>query len=553
MADISDFLTTTAEETPKRRYTEGSKNAKVILIGEALGEDEIRYGKPFQGYSGQELTKMLGEAGLNRDDCFLTNVVHERSPWKYFYKVGEAKKKGIERVDGRYPRANVLAGRNALREELSSMSPNLIIPLGDVAFWAVTGKTDGITKWRGSVLETEFGKVLPTFNPAAVMRNWPSRWFSVADFRRAAREQHYPEVQKPKWNFTIRPTLDQALELLDSIKGKTVAADIEGYSGDMSCVGFATSALDAFCIPLTTPENVEGYWSADDELKITLKLKEILTDPTTHIIWQNGQYDLECFVDQYGYLPNISDDIMLMTHTCFPGMKKSLDTQASLFCDYYSYWKDNNKTWRDSGNIEQHWLYNCEDVVRTFECWEALTDCVKSYGLEEQYQEQLGLVLPVLRMMFRGFKVNMKNRMRISGELLKASVERHEWLEKVLGHPLNPDSPKQMKELFYEDFKMKVIKKRDKYGVMQPTCNDDALETIAKRQPLLKPLTEVIQEIRSIGVFRSTFVEAEVDSDQHLRYSMNLTGAETFRFSCSKNIRGSGCNMQTIPKGTEDD
>jgi len=62
-----------------------------------------------------------------------------------------------------------------------------------------------------------------------------------------------------------------------------------------------------------------------------------------------------------------------------------------------------------------------------------------------------------------------------------------------------------------------------------------------------------IAELRSLGVFLSTFVNAPLDIDGRLRCSFNIAGTETYRFASSKNAFGSGLNMQNIPKGGEDD
>ena len=162
----------------------------------------------------------------------------------------------------------------------------------------------------------------------------------------------------------------------------------------------------------------------------------------------------------------------------------------------------------------------------------------------------MALIPPVFDMMLKGVRTDLKAKRRLAGELLQAKQERGEWFEKVLGHPLNPDSHTQVKALLYHDFGMKEIKDRKTKAV---TANDDALELIMYRQPLLTPLIQTIQEYRSLRVFKSTFVDAIVDDDERMRCSFNITGTETFRFSSSKNAFGTGCNFQNIPVGTEDD
>ena len=60
--------------------TEGPPDAKIMILGEAPGKEEDISGKPFQGYAGQTLNNLLGQAGIARYQCLVTNVARERPP-----------------------------------------------------------------------------------------------------------------------------------------------------------------------------------------------------------------------------------------------------------------------------------------------------------------------------------------------------------------------------------------------------------------------------------------------------------------------------------------
>jgi len=153
--------------------------------------------------------------------------------------------------------------------------------------------------------------------------------------------------------------------------------------------------------------------------------------------------------------------------------------------------------------------------------------------------------------MIRGVKVNNEARAAFSLELQAAEGERKQWLLEALGEEVNIKSPKQMAELFYVSLGQKEVKKRNAEGGMSVTTNDEALHKIASREPILLQITKRIAELRSIGVFHSTFVQAPLDTDGRLRTSFNVCGTETYRFSSSKNAFGTGLNCQNIPKGGE--
>ena len=542
-----------------KKIESGPPFAKIMFVGEHPGPKELSEGRPFVDSSGWELEKMTGVAGLKLRESFLTNVLHVEplggKLYNMSYNKTQAKKLGIEAVDGRFFHNDIIQARQTLSNTIERVNPELIIALGDLALWALSGES-GITKWRGSILDVNGRKMIPTFNPAAIQKNWPWRWISIQDFRRCFRESQFPEIRKPNRNYHITPSVNDALELLEGLRGKENICDIETQPsiGHIDCIGFASSQLDAFCIPIMCVKSREGYYSKADEFSIMSKMKDVMTDSTTSFTFHNGLYDLWYFVHDYGFLPKVSDDTMVMQHMAFPAMQKALYFCASMYCNYYRFWKDDGRKWNPKTDSEdQHWIYCCDDCTYTWEVKEALKATLERYRLTEQYRFQMRLFHAVFRMMLRGVKVDLGYKNRLKGDLLEALQSRSEWFESVLGHPLNPKSNAktgQMRRLFYEDLKVKPVIDRK---TRQPTLNDDALETIKLREPLLKPLVNNIQESRSIGVFKSNFADAELSKDDRMRSSVNLTNVKTYRFSMSKNSFGTGCNMQTMPKGTEKD
>ena len=203
-------------------------------------------------------------------------------------------------------------------------------------------------------------------------------------------------------------------------------------------------------------------------------------------------------------------------------------------------------------NEEGLWAYNCLDCTYTREVGEVELAAVDSMGLEEVHAFQQALFEPVLMAMLRGVRIDLAARKELIFELQEELSKREAFFETVLGHSLNPRSALQMKKLFYNDLQQPEIKTRAKKGKPgHVTLNDDALDKIAKREPILKPLIDGIREYRSLGVFLSTFAMAPLDSDGRMRCSYNICGTETYRFSSSENAFGSGTNLQNLPKGDE--
>lgn len=196
---------------------------------------------------------------------------------------------------------------------------------------------------------------------------------------------------------------------------------------------------------------------------------------------------------------------------------------------------------------EDRWAYNCEDCVRTREIGETTAGMLPKMGLAEVEAFQQSMFYPVLKAMIRGVRVDLKVRNELAGEVQDELSKREEFLNNVLGHSINPRSPVQMCKLFYEDLKQQPIMTRAKKGIPgHLTCDDEALQVIKAREPLLTPIVDAIADIRTLGIFNN-FILAVLDWDQRLRCSFNICGTATYRLSSSKNAFGGGCNLQTVP------
>ena len=110
----------------------GPPDAKLMFVGEALGYEEKRHGLPLVGSSGNEFTNMCSEAGISRSTAFITNVLHDMAPggkieFAYAKNKTQAKKEGIPEIDGRYPKKDLVVGRELVREMIEYIDPDIIV------------------------------------------------------------------------------------------------------------------------------------------------------------------------------------------------------------------------------------------------------------------------------------------------------------------------------------------------------------------------------------------------------------------------------------------
>lgn len=561
----------------------GPSDAKVLIVGEAPGKNEEAQLQPFVGASGVEMTKMIQQAGFLRSECFITNVCPYRPPnnkitaW-FYTKTAAAKNPEAQFVLGKYVHPRVADGVTELEALINKLQPKLIIAFGNTPLWALTSEW-GITKWRGSNLETREinGRVyplLPTYHPAAVLRQWDWRYIAVHDLRQAKRilENGLPRIEE---RITIRPSFDQVIGRLDQLRvgadslpedGRTldIAVDIETRFRQITCVGLAWTPVDALCIPFLEVKAADhNYWSTlDEELEVVWKLRELLTHPRVKIIGQNFPYDQQYFARRMGFIPNFKPsnfhDTMTAHHVMFAGLPKGLDFLSSFYAqETHRYWKDEGKEWNPKVHDEErHWLYNARDALRTYiiakeqvKTYEALNFKRTTYG--DPWTIQHLVHEAILRAMLRGVHVNNEKKIGLIKSLGELVARLEEYINFLLGHPLNPRSPKQLSTLFYNDFGLKPVTVYDRStGHRRRTTNADALATIGKREVLLAPVCNAITDARGLGTAKSV-ASQELDLDGRMRCSYSVAGTETYRFNSREDAFGYGTNLQNISSGDE--
>lgn len=565
---------------------DGPIPARIMLVGEAPGRDEDQLGIPFVGASGQELNRMLHEAGIMRSECFVTNVCRLRPLNNYLgHYIAPSKKVVKEAPPGKfksmrdkYVTDEVFSGLAMLKQEIQDVQPLVIMAFGNLSMWSLTGHW-GITRWRGSYLRPDHLQggeapwIIPSYHPAAILRQWDWRPVALNDLRRAKRILDGERPQRPDWHFTVRPNFTQVIERLSALftrlessaDGIWLDFDLETRAGHIACAGVSWTKTDAISVPFMCVENKDGYWNNEEEAHIVWWLWRILTHKRALVRWQNGLYDAQYTWKHWHFVPNGAQDTMISQHALFGAMPKALHFQASMYCSWYVYWKDEGKTWHKAISEDSLWSYNCEDCVYTRESGEVELATVDYFSKNEWpkcaeiHEFQQRLFWPVLRAMQKGLRVDDKKQGLLALELHDQIAKREQWFIDVLGHPLNPQSPDQMHKLFYADLGIDPILKRvrnPETGLfeMRPTLDDDALNKIAGRDPLWRPLCYAIQDHRTLNVLLNTFVLAKKSSDGRMRSSFRIGGSEsgesapyTYRLASAKDAFDSGANLQNIP------
>jgi uracil-DNA glycosylase len=153
-------------------FGEGSPNAAVMVVGEAPGAEEDRTGRPFVGAAGKLLDLMLAAVGFARDDVYICNVLKCRPP------------------GNRNPQPDeVEACSPYLVRQVELIRPRAILACGTFAAQTLLGTTEPIGRLRAGSHEYHGVPLVPTYHPAALLRNsgWVrAGWDDLQRLRRAA-------------------------------------------------------------------------------------------------------------------------------------------------------------------------------------------------------------------------------------------------------------------------------------------------------------------------------------------------------------------------------
>lgn len=334
-------------------------------MGEAPSHEEVERGSPFVGPSGRIFNAQLRTANLDRAEFYVGNVFDEKLPdndiRNWCAKPAEAKLGGFDDLppisSAGYLKPDYRHHLDRLRNELEDVRPSVIVPLGATALWAFTGRLD-IGSQRGSIIKatrTAPGvKLVPTFHPSFVMRQWKFFSIVVADFIRANTQSAFRELILPHKELLIEPT-DQELDDIFPrlVSSDLLSADIETGWGQITNIGFAPDQHFAVNIPFVDlrKPNKSYYPDVPTEVKRWLYVKRVLEHSVPKLGQNFGGYDAFWLLDKMGIAPrNFLHDTRLLHHALYPELPKDLEFMGASYTEQGNWksWGRKSQEKRDS-------------------------------------------------------------------------------------------------------------------------------------------------------------------------------------------------------------
>lgn len=561
----------------ERKYIrgEGTLDAKLMIIGEAPGFHEDAEGRPFVGPSGRLLNKFLHDAGIERNQCYVTNVVKVRPPDNKFERLREY---GISPVDF----------LPELWSEIQAVRPNCILALGANALKFLTGRSgkgNSISENRGSILSLvpqarHQCKVISTYHPASLLHMKGSeikdpmiRLFIEMDIKRAVDDSKYPEFDLPVRALNVARNSQDTWRFLERNRDKRLmATDVEVHWSIPTALGIAFSKDEALAIPLLDfPSQFHG---GEEHLCVSARdvadsLKSVFDHVERNgidILGQNFKFDHDKLAPRGFRMRGRLIDIMLVHATLYPEFQKSLEFMASIHTRE-PFWKNDSMYKTSLHNL----CVGCaRDAAVSYEIGEIILPQLDDFNLRDFYfgypkdNWRYPFGVEKLHNLYRaidsvGFQFDPRMNKELKDKYRGLAAARQVELDALadVGASINVNSHGkngQVPRLLYDHLKLPT---RGKEG---RGTGDEVLVALMN-SPVVKNeehkrIMSLILEIRRLRKNVSTYLNATLDFDGRMRTNFKIVGTETGRTSTSKQdppVRpfSTGLAFQTMTKHGE--
>ncbi len=529
---------------PNQVDGQGNPYSKLLILGDFPNQTEDKYQKPFLGSTGDFLDRVFTELGHHnwRTEFWLTYTYRYKPP---FYDVKQINTVCDEDEE-----------KERLYREVLSIKPNCILTLGPVAFQVVTGINKLLT-YRGSILPSQVSdaKVVGTIHPGHLVRatdesddhddtkgmfSYVWKWVLANDIKRAIKESKTVGFDIPKRSLTIaRNSVDVSRFIDRKFKSSDrVFADIETIECTIpGCVSLAFDRHEAISIPLFGKVGRYELSSipVSDLAFIWQKLDWLFRNK--EVAGQNWKFD-QAKLEMVGFkFKGLKSDTSLKAHTINPEIPYVGLAFISSIWTREPYYKDEGKEFIfGKHDIDRWYLYNAKDSAVDCEVDEAQEKELEI--LSEVYKTDLKAFYYGYITQLHGFYFDMeKVGFRLDSGARDYLIAKYQtWLEHLevqlevaVGREVNYNSPKQVKELLYDQMKIKPIDRDHSTG-------EDIIARLLKdkvKDESYRRVLSNILEIRRVNKTLSTYLYAMPDFDGRMRTQIRIVGTETGRSSDS--------------------
>lgn len=547
---------TSIYETNIRRsgvYGRGNGSSGLWFYGEALGAEEINLGSPFVGESGNLLSSVLRDVGIDENECYITNSVRCRPPANRTPKVPEIRK---------------CMELHALKD-VPKNPAKLIVTLGNVPLKAVLN-LQKITENRGQFFDSELFncKVLPTFHPSAILRD-PRRFDTFKSDITKARDYIHNVTEKPlkrhKELINSKESFLRCIAILAMPEVTERYCDLEttglSYQNDIiASISFSTY-IDGeyYSFAFLTIEK-EGWWYADlTDPEIRDALQKVLLFP---IFFHNGLFDVKFFWE-YGFKINFGGDTIDQHLLIDENSPHNLRYLISIYNKSNSL--DNKDKFKDLEFEEgEFWKappellldINSDDTFNGLLLKQKFTDQLKKDGLDTFYNKiQMPFKRVLTKMSYRGIMMDREGIKRLSEEYRKKIKQKEaELFDAANQRFVYTSTSKELPRVLFKDLGLPILKRSEVTN--SPSTDKEVLEELSQ----LHTVPKLIMDLRFYKGMIQKYLDGDdlsdevnpnlgmlccLDNNDRIHGNFLSFGTISGRPSCTKP------NLLNIPKNPE--
>ena len=507
---------------------------RIAVIGEAPGEDEENYQRPFVGVSGKFLTSIMRDVGIHRQACLIGNVCQIRPPLNEITAFA---------WDG----SEIQDGLAKLSQDIAAYNPHLCVLLGNTPLHAAIGAPAKISDWRGSLFVSDWHgpfegrKCISSLHPAYVLREFSGYPLLKFDLKRAREEGTSPSLQLPHRDLQTAVDPSELCWLLDNWPtGRRCSVDIEGTLHHWPCVSVCSEPTRSICI-------VWERFSETEHARVLHSFSRLMYRRDVPKVLQNQLYDN--FVLSYGFgipIRNVAEDTLIKGWSIYAELPRSLSTQASVWTRQ-PHWKTSEMY----AEVGENLYRGCAmDSAVTLEICSA-QDRVLTGAPLTHYRRMIELQTPFLYMELRGIRYDTANAKQMladtRAEILPVGNRLCASAGKELRGKLGSLSALRLIETLYNEKGYTPQYAKDTHGrkTTSLTSNIEAILALKRSRPNDEFLSDILRHRHLEGVRETLQITADDDGRVRCGYSLE---AETGRVKCYTSPTGSGANLQTIQK-----
>lgn len=519
----------------------GPESARIALIGEAPGANELIEGKPFIGMSGQLLSKMLTRLKVDESSVWISNAVL----CKCVDATGQNRPPTPTEIDCCKPR---------LLAELRAHSVRRVVTLGASPLNVFAPSKIGVTKRRGRVLQAEGFEIMPTFHPAYILRDHNRFPELYKDLKTALTVAKIETTPLPQFKTTVAKDklhAERIINLLRQSKQSELVCDLEttGFNfvtDKIICVILAVALDDIYILPIEFVNAFQLFHLLDEKI----------------VVNHNIKFDLKFLRKFLGALPpelRVRDTMLahyaLDERRGIHGLKEicaeayhapDWDAPIDAAIKDKALVKKCKAEGRkpNYGDLPRDMLYDYAgyDGHYTLRLWADLQQQIEAASrLSWLFHE---LIMPVLLVMmdmeYVGVRIDVPHCAAVQRDWNAQLKQLEKRLNNIAGKEFNPRSTQQLQKILYDDMKLPVMLNKD---TMRPTTAKAALDRLSETHP--SKFIEVLLKHRKITKLLGTYIDGLLEHgaiDGRTHTTFNLDGTITGRASSED------MNLYNVPR-----